>query len=206
MLVIGLTGSIATGKSEVAKLLAGAGVPVFDADAEVHAMYKENRVTEILARHFPGAVIGGEVDRQALGKIVMGDPAKLKTLEALIHPLVRSKREEFIAKWKQKNARFVVLDIPLLYETGQAGDVDFVVVVSAPEYLQRERALLRPGMTDEKLAAIRLRQLPDFEKRSRADFVIENSGGLDQLREHVGALVARFEAMSREANHERNRP
>ena len=206
MLVIGLTGSIATGKSEVAKIFSGAGVPVFDADAEVHAMYKDSAVADILVRHFPGAVIGGEVDRQTLGKIVMGDPAKLKTLEALIHPLVRSKREEFIARWRRKKAKFVVLDIPLLYETGQAGDVDFVVVVSAPDNVQRERALLRPGMTDGKLAAIRLRQVPDSEKRNRADFIIENSGGLDQLRQHVGALVARFEALSREANHERNRP
>jgi dephospho-CoA kinase len=196
MLVIGLTGSIASGKSEASKLFSSAGVPVFDADAEVHEIYADKSFAARLASKFPDAVHNGSVDRRALGKIVLGDAHKLKMLESLIHPLVRSKREKFISHWGEKKSGFVVLDIPLLYETGQNHDVDHVVVVSTPENEQRKRALARPGMTEEKLAGILARQMPDSEKRKRGDFVIENSGSLEQLREQVETLVAKFNAMS----------
>ena len=206
MLIIGLTGSIATGKSETSKLFSLAHVPVFDADAEVHKIYKSKSVVEMLARYFPKAIHDGEVNRQILGKIVLTDAKKLKALEGLIHPLVQAQREGFVSKWRQKNARFVIMDIPLLYETEQSGDVDYVVVVSAPENVQRQRALTRPGMTEEKLAGIRFRQVPDAAKRAQADFVIENSGSLEQLREQVEALIAKFDAMSKDQNNVGNRP
>jgi dephospho-CoA kinase len=206
MLTIGLTGSIATGKSETSKLFSQANVPVFDADAEVHKIYKDRSVVEMLAKYFPEAIQNGVVNRQILGKIVLTDVKKLKALEVLIHPLVQAQRERFVAKCRKENAHFVIMDIPLLFETEQGGDVDYVVVVSAPENLQRERALARPGMTEEKLAGIRFRQVPDAEKRKQADFVIENSGSLHQLRGQVEALIAKFSAMSREKNNAGNRP
>ena len=206
MLIIGLTGSIATGKSETSKLFAQAHVPVFDADAEVHKIYKDRSVVAMLADYFPEAIHEGTVNRQILGKIVLTDARKLKALEVLIHPLVRAQRERFIAKCRQENANFVIMDIPLLFETEQSGDVDYIIVVSAPENIQSERALARPGMTEEKLAGIRFRQVPDSEKRQQADFVIENSGSLDQLREQVEALIARFNAMGKERNNAGNRP
>jgi dephospho-CoA kinase len=206
MLVIGLTGSIATGKTEVAKLFSASHIPVFDADAEVHKIYRDKSFVNMLAQHFPDAIHDGRIDRQVLGRIVLSDATKLKSLEALIHPLVRAQREKFLAKRKKENARFVVMDIPLLYETGQSKDVDYVVVVSTPENIQRERALARPGMTTEKLAGILRRQMPDSEKREHADFIIENAGSLDQLGKQVEALIAKFNAMSKDPKHERNRP
>jgi dephospho-CoA kinase len=205
MLVIGLTGSIATGKSETSKLFSAAHVPVFDADAEVHRIYKDKSVVQMLEKHFPEAIRDGQVKRQILGKSVLTDAKKLKALEALIHPLVQVEREKFISKWKQRNSKFVIMDIPLLYETEQDEDVDYVIVISATENIQRERALARPGMTGEKLAGILFRQVPDSEKRQRADFVIENSGSLDQLHEQVEALVAKFNAMSRDHGNAGNR-
>ena len=206
MLVIGLTGSIAAGKTEVAKLFSAVHIPVFDADAEVHRIYRDKSVVKMLAEHFPDAIHDGEIDRQLLGRIVLGNAAKLKTLEALIHPLVRAQREKFLTKWKKENTRFVVMDIPLLYETGQSEDLDYVVVVSAPENAQQERALARPGMTPEKLAGILRRQVPDSKKREYADFIIENASSLDQLGKQVDTLIAKFNAMSKDPKHERNRP
>lgn len=206
MLVIGLTGSIATGKTEVAKLFSAAHIPVFDADAEVHRIYRNKQVVKMLGEHFPDAIHNGEIDRQGLGRIVLSDATKLKTLEELIHPLVRAQREKFLTKWKKENSNFVVMDIPLLYETGQSKDVDYVIVVSTPENIQRERALSRPGMTDEKLVGILRRQVPDSKKREYADFVIENAGSLDQLDKQVAALIAKFNAISKDPKHERNRP
>jgi dephospho-CoA kinase len=195
MLVIGLTGSIASGKSETSKLFSSAGIPVFDADAEVHEIYASKSFVTLLASQFPDAVHNGSIDRMALGKIVLDDMHKLKMLESLVHPLVRAKREKFISHWKDKKSSFVVLDIPLLYETGQNQEVDRIIVVSTPENDQRKRALARPGMTEAKLAGMLARQMPDSEKRKRADFVIENSGSLDQLREQVETLIAKFNAM-----------
>ena len=152
----------------------------------------------MLAKYFPDAIKNGHVDRQVLGKIVLTDVNKLKKLEVLIHPLVQAQREKFIQAWKDKNVPFVIMDIPLLFETEQANDVDYVVVVSVPEDIQRERALARPGMTREKLAAILLRQVPDVEKHRRADFIIDNSGNLEHLGKQVDALVAKFRTLDGE--------
>ncbi len=205
MLIVGLTGSIATGKSETSKLFSQADVPVFDADAEVHEIYKDKAVVAKLARYFPDAVQNGEINRQTLGKLVLTDAKKLKTLETLIHPLVQAQREKFLSRWKAKQVNFVIMDIPLLFETEQGDDVDYVIVVSAPDHLQRQRALSRPGMTDEKLAGILFRQVPDSEKRKRADFIIENSGSIDQLRDQVDVLIGKFRALSGKQDNERNR-
>jgi dephospho-CoA kinase len=205
MLVVGLTGSIATGKSETSKLFSQANIPVFDADAEVHKIYQHKSVVEMLRGYFPDAIENGEINRQILGKLVLTDAKKLEALETLIHPLVQAEREKFISVWKARHADFVVMDIPLLFETEQSEDVDYVVVVSTSDKIQRERALSRAGMTDEKLAGILFRQVPDSEKRKRADFVIENSGSLAQLREQVEALISKFKSMSGKQDNERNR-
>jgi dephospho-CoA kinase len=198
MLIVGLTGSIATGKSQASRLFSARHVPVFDADAEVHRIYRDKLVVKMLAKHFPDAIKNGHVDRQVLGTIVLTDVKKLKKLEVLIHPLVQVQREKFIQAWKEKNVPFVIMDIPLLFETDQADGVDYVVVVSVPEDIQRERALARPGMTREKLAAILFRQVPDVEKRRRADFIIDNSGNLEHLGKQVDALVAKFRTLDGE--------
>jgi dephospho-CoA kinase len=192
MITVGLTGSIATGKTEVAKLFAAEGIPVFDSDAEVHALYAGKAAAELLGRTFPGVVVDGRIDRQRLGQAVLGSPEDLKKLESLIHPLVRKRQEDFIAHWQKQRVSIVVLDIPLLFETGREKELDYVIVVSADEGIQRERAMARPGMTEEKLASILARQMPDAEKRGRADFVIENSGSLEQLRRQVDALCMKL--------------
>lgn len=197
MISIGLTGSIATGKSEVAKLFSAAGIPVFDSDAEVHGLYTERATGDLLGKVFPGVVVDGEIDRQLLGQKVLGSPEELKKLEALIHPLVRKKRESFIAHWEKQRSPFAVLDIPLLFETDQENELDYVVVVSATEDVQRKRAMARPGMTEQKLAGILARQMPDVEKRRRADFVIENSGSLEHLRTQVDALSRKLAELAR---------
>jgi dephospho-CoA kinase len=197
MISVGLTGSIATGKSEVAKLFSAAGIPVFESDAEVHDLYAETATKGLLRKIFPGVVVDGEIDRQRLGQRVLGSPEELKKLESLIHPLVRKRREGFIAHWRKQDCPFVVLDIPLLYETGQEKELDYVVVVSASESVQRQRALARPGMTERKFADILARQMPDSEKRKRADFVIENSGSLEHLRMQVDALSRKLGELAR---------
>jgi dephospho-CoA kinase len=188
MITVGLTGSIATGKTEVAKLFAATGVPVFDSDAEVHALYAEKAPGEMLGSIFPAAVVDGKIDRQRLGQMVLNSPEDLQKLESFIHPLVRARRESFIANWRRQGSPLVIVDIPLLFETGQEKELDYVIVVSANEEVQRKRAMARPGMTGQKLAGILARQRPDVEKRRRADFVIENSGSLEHLRTQVDAL------------------
>jgi dephospho-CoA kinase len=195
MLVVGLTGSIASGKSETVKLLNQAGIPVFDSDAEVHKIYKKDRVVSAISRHFPSAVQGDVIDREKLGKLVLLNPKELKKLESLIHPEVRLKREKFIEQWKRERSPIVFIDIPLLFETGEKKNFDQVVVVSASDTIRQQRALSRPGMSAEKLAGITARQMPDVEKRKRADFVIENSGSLDQLREQVDALIIKLNGL-----------
>src|SRR5436190_738439 len=137
MMSVGLTGSIATGKSEVAKLFSAAGIPVFDSDAEVHNLYAEETTRDSLARMFPDVIIGGEIDRQRLGQRVLNSPEDLRKLESLIHPPVRKRRERFIAQWRKEGSPFVVLDIPLLFETGQERELDYVIVISANEDVQR---------------------------------------------------------------------
>jgi dephospho-CoA kinase len=198
MISVGLTGSIATGKSEVAKLFSAAGIPVFESDAVVHDLYAETATKELLGKIFPGIVVDGEIDRQRLGQRVLRSPEELKKLESLIHPLVRKRRERFISHWRKQGSPLVILDIPLLFETGQEKELDYVVVVSASEDVQRKRALARPGMTGQKLAGVLARQIPDAEKRKRADFVIENSGSsLEHLRIQVDALSRKLGELAR---------
>ena len=182
--VIGLTGSIGMGKSETARLFAAEGIPVFDADAAIHDLYAGPAGVMIEAA-FPGATRNGAVDRTALSKIITGDAAALARLESLMHPLVADRRAEFLAGTR---APIVVLDIPLLLETG--AKVDAVVVASAPETVQRQRVLARPGMTEEKFAALKARQLSDMEKRAQAHYVVITDKGLDHAREQVKMILA----------------
>jgi len=181
--VIGLTGSIGMGKTQTAKLFAAEGVPVFDADAAIHALYAGEAATMIEAA-FPGSTRNGAVDRAALSKIVAGDPAALERLEDLMHPLVAEKRDAFIT---DADAPIVVLDIPLLLETGLK--VDAVVVATAPEHVQRQRVLARPGMTEAKFAALLGRQMSDAEKRSQAHYLVVTDKGLDHAREQVKMIL-----------------
>ena len=195
MLVIGLTGSIASGKSETTKLLIKAGIPVFDADSEVHGLYQRQVVIDQVAAEFPQAILSGAIDRRELGKIVLANPSDLKKLEHIVHPLVRAARQRFIDKTKLDGLKYVVVDIPLLFETGEDKTMDRVVVVSAPDNIRRTRVMERPNMTSEKLHNIEARQMPNAEKCKRADFVIDNSGSLDQLREQVDALIIKLKAL-----------
>lgn len=191
MIILGLTGSIGMGKSTTAAMFAEAGVPVYDADAEVHRLYAPGgaAVAPVEAA-FPGVVKDGAVDRAALSARVLGDAAALKRLEAIVHPLVGATRIGFFEAAKAKGADMVVLDIPLLFETGGEKNVDAVVVVSAPAELQRARVLERPGMTAEKLDAILAKQTPDADKRARADFVVDTGQGLDVARAQVAEVIA----------------
>lgn len=189
MIVLGLTGSIGMGKSTVGRMFADAGVPVHDSDEAVHRLYA-GRAVPLIEAAFPGTVVDGSVDRQLLAGHVLGDGAALKRLEAIVHPLVRADADDFVALNRAGNAALVVLDIPLLFETGGRSRVDRVVVVSAPEEIQRRRVLARPGMSEEKLAAILARQVPDAEKREQADFVIDTSGSLEATRAAVGGIIA----------------
>lgn len=185
---LGLTGSIGMGKSTTAGLFREFGVPVHDADAAVHEIYGAEGVAPVETA-FPGVAVEGHIDRSRLGARVLGDDAAMKRLEAIVHPLVRAREAAFLERARHDGAHIAVLDIPLLYETGAEGRVDAVVVVSAPESVQRERVLARPGMTEEKFAAILSRQVPDSEKRRRADHIIDTSRGLDAAREQVAALL-----------------
>lgn len=202
MMVVGLTGSIAAGKSEVSKLFAAADVPVFDADTEVHRIYAEKPAIELIGGIFPDAVVNGNIDRQRLAQRVLGNVESLKKLEQLIHPLMRSRQKDFISGWRKRkqNCGFVILSVPLLFETGENQEMDYVIVVSSSEDDQRKRALARPGMTQEKLSSILARQLPDSVKRSRGDFVIENSGSLEDLRMQVDALIKKLGELARSEN------
>lgn len=190
MMVIGLTGSIAMGKSETAKMFASLGVPVFDSDAEVHRLYgKGGEAVPAIARIVPQAVVDGAIDRGALSRAIQSEPSLLKAIESTVHPLVRLAQERFLKECSARNHCLAALDIPLLFESGRDGDVDRVVVVSAPAEIQRARALARPGMTPEKLEVILARQMPDAEKRRRAHYVVDTSQGLDDARRQVAAIV-----------------
>lgn len=190
MMRLGLTGSIGMGKSETARMFARLGIPVFDADETVHALYaKGGSAVGPIGAAFPGAVVAGAVDRDRLGRAVIGKPAALARLEAIVHPLVRAAEQRFVEHAAHAGADIVVLDIPLLYEKGGEGRVDRVVVVSAAAEVQRERVLARQGMTREKLDAILATQLDDAEKRRRADHVIMTDKGLEDAFAQVGALV-----------------
>ncbi|WP_182087208.1 dephospho-CoA kinase [Aureimonas sp. ME7] len=188
MIVLGLTGSIGMGKSTTAAMFEALGVPVHSADAAVHRLYA-GRAAPLVEARFPGTVRDGVVDRAALGAAVIGNPEALAALEALVHPLVREEERAFLRTARGSGAPLAVLDIPLLFETGGEGRVDRTLVVSAPADVQRARVLARPGMSEAKFDAILAQQMPDAEKRRRADFVIDTGDGLDAARGAVAALV-----------------
>ena len=190
MIVIGLTGSIGMGKSTVARMFAEEGAPSFDSDAAVHDLYAPGgaAVAPVEAA-FPGVTTHGAIDREALSARVVGDADAIKRLEGIVHPLVRQAQAVFLQANRDAGARYVVLDIPLLFESGGARLVDKVVVVSAPTNIQRERVLARPGMTEEKFERLLARQVPDAEKRARADFVIDTSGPFEATRAQVRAVL-----------------
>jgi dephospho-CoA kinase len=189
MRILGLTGSIGMGKSTTSKLFVEAGVPVYDADAAVHKIY-EGEAAPAIEAAFPGTTVGGKVDRAKLSAKVVHDPAAIKQLEQIVHPMLGASRLKFLEEAERSGAPVVVMDIPLLFETGGEKRVDAVVVVSTDAATQRERILARGTMTSEALDAILARQLPDAEKRKRADFVVDTSHGLDPVRTAIRDILA----------------
>jgi len=188
MIILGLTGSIGMGKSTTAKLFAEAGVPVYDADATVHMLYEGEAVPAIEAA-FPGTTVDGKVDRNMLSARVVHDPAAIKRLEQIVHPMLGASRQKFLDDAERSGAPVAVVDVPLLFETGGEKRVDAVVVVTTTPELQHQRILARHNMTSEKLDAILARQLPDAEKRRRADFVVDTSDGLDAVRLRIRDIL-----------------
>jgi dephospho-CoA kinase len=198
MIVIGLTGSVGMGKSATAAMFAEAGAPVYDADAEVRRLYAPGgAAVDRVEAAFPGVVVDGAVDRGRLGERVLGDPDALARLNAIVWPLMGEARAEFFRQAQASGADVVVLDIPLLLETGGERNVDKVVVVSAPADVQRQRVLSRPGMTEAKFEAILAAQMDDADKRARADFIVDTSQGFDHARRQVRDILLRV----REAGH-----
>jgi len=197
MKIIGLTGSIAMGKSETSKMFAAQNIPVFDSDAAVHKLLGQNgAAVEKVGRRFPGAVTEGKIDRQRLGQDVFEDDGALKALENILHPMVKNLRDEFLSDAQSNNQPIVVFDIPLLFEKGYEKECDFIVVVSAAESVQRKRALERPGMTEGRFLSILSNQMPDEEKRRRADFIVQTDMGLDYAEKQVANILK----IVREAN------
>ncbi|MGO1119545.1 dephospho-CoA kinase [Rhodovibrionaceae bacterium A322] len=193
MFVLGLTGSIGMGKSTAASLFRSQGVPVHDSDAAVHKLLaKGGAAVPEIARLFPDAVVDGAVDRQILGARVFGDGDALKQLEAIVHPLVRQSTRRFLQKEQRNGRPLVVLDIPLLFESKAGSPCDAVVVVSAPAWLQRQRVLRRPGMTPEKLSAILAKQMPDLEKRLRAQFVVLSGLGKHYTLRQIQKIISQY--------------
>ncbi|MFH1346572.1 MAG: dephospho-CoA kinase [Pseudomonadota bacterium] len=188
MMILGLTGSIGMGKSTTAKLFAEAGVPVYDADATVHQLY-EGEAAPAIEAAFPGTTAGGKVDRQKLSARVVHDPAAMKQLEQIVHPMLGASRQKFFEEVERAGAPVAVVDVPLLYETGGEKRVDAVVVVTTSPENQRARIMARGTMTSEALDAILARQLPDAEKRKRADFVVDTSHGLDPVRVQIRDIL-----------------
>ena len=189
MRILGLTGSIGMGKSTTAKLFAEAGVPVYDADAAVHQLY-EGEAAPALEAAFPGTTVDGKVDRARLSARVVGDAAAMKQLEQIVHPMLGASRQKFFEQAEAANAPVVVLDIPLLFETGGEKRVDAVVVVTTTPELQRERVLARGTMDQARLEAIIAKQMPDAEKRKRADFVVDTSHGIDPVRAQIKHILS----------------
>jgi dephospho-CoA kinase len=196
MLILGLTGSIGMGKSTTAKLFAEAGVPVYDADAAVHKIY-EGEAAPAIEAAFPGTTTGGKVDRIKLSAKVLHNPAAIKQLEQIVHPMLGASRQKFLDDAERSGAPVAVVDVPLLFETGGEKRVDAVVVVTTSPEAQRERILARDNMTGDKLDAILARQLPDAEKRKRADFVVDTSHGLDPVRARIRDILAEVVKMPR---------
>ncbi len=200
MIVAGLTGSIAMGKSTVAAMFAELGVPIFDADEAVRDFYAGDGARLIEAA-FPGVTVMGQIDRQRLGALVLGNADGLRQLESLVHPAVAKARGRFLERSATEGHRLVIVDVPLLFESGGDSSVDLVIVVSAPESVQRARALAREGMTDAKLDAILSRQTSDVEKRRRAHFIIDTRGSLNQTRAIVAQFMRATAALVRDRAH-----
>jgi dephospho-CoA kinase len=196
MIVLGLTGSIGMGKSTAAKLFAEAGAPVYDADATVHLVYEGEAVPAIEAA-FPGTTADGRVDRTRLSAQVVRDPAAIRRLEQIVHPMLRAYHQKFLEDAERSGAPVAVVDVPLLFETGGENRVDAVVVVTTTPEIQRQRILARATMTGEKLDAILARQMPDAEKRKRADFVVDTSHGLDPVRSRIRDILNEAAKMPR---------
>jgi len=194
--VLCLTGSLGMGKSTAAKFFAETGVPVHDSDGVVHALY-EGEAVPLIEAAFPGSTAAGKVDRNKLAAMVLHDKAALTRLEAIIHPLVTASRERFLADAQARGTPVVVVDVPLLFETAAQSRCDAVVVVSAPSEVQHKRALERPGMTEEKLAALLAQQMPDAEKRRRADFIVDSSQGFDHTRAQIRDILRAAAKMRR---------
>jgi dephospho-CoA kinase len=201
VIIVGLTGSIGMGKSTTAQMFADAGIPVNDADAVVHDLYRSDAV-EPIGRAFPGCVVDGVVDRERLARLLSETPAKFPDLEAIVHPLVRRREADFVEMHHAAGTELVVLDIPLLFEVGAEDRVDVIVVVTCDPQVQKARVLARPGMTVEKFNMILSRQMPDEEKRKRADFLIDTGHGLDTARRRVNEIIDALRAgrMSETAN------
>lgn len=191
MILLGLTGSIGMGKSTTARLFEEAGIPVNDADRVVHDLYRGEAVAAV-DEAFPGVAVEGVIDRQALSRRLAENPAHFKILEAIVHPLVKAREQRFVQEARAAGSWLVVLDIPLLFEGGGEGRVDYVAVVSCDSSEQRRRVLARPGMTEEKFEMILSRQMPDEEKRKRADFVINTGRGMDHARNQVSDIICRL--------------
>jgi dephospho-CoA kinase len=196
MIILGLTGSIGMGKSTTAELFAEAGVPVYDADATVHMIY-EGEAAPAIEAAFPGTTVDGKVDRTKLSAQVVHDAAAMKRLEQIVHPMLRAYHQKFLDDAERSGAPVVVVDVPLLFETGGEKRVDAVVVVTTSPDIQRQRLLARDDMTGEKLEAILARQLPDAEKRKRADFIVDTSGGLDPVRARIRDILSEAGKMPR---------
>jgi dephospho-CoA kinase len=188
MLVVGLTGGIGMGKSAAAERFAEHGIPVFDADACVHRLY-EGPAADRIEAAFPGATREGRVDRTLLSERIAGSQERLRQLEQIVHPLVIEAELDFLRREEAKGTRLAVLEIPLLFETGADARVDVTVAVSAPDDVQRARVLSRPGMTVDKLEHLLARQLPDAERRARADFVVDGGASLDHIRIEIDRLI-----------------
>ncbi len=188
MIVAGLTGSIGMGKSTTAEMFRREGIPVYDSDQVVHSLYS-GPTAELVEKAFPGVLVDGSVDRNLLAQRVIRQPAAMARLEAIVHPLVVANRTEFLEKARAEGADVVILDIPLLFETGADRELDTIIVVTAPSDVQRQRVLGRPGMTTEKFASILARQLPDQEKQQRADFVIDTSKGFAAVEKEVHKIT-----------------
>lgn len=190
MIVLGLTGSIGMGKSTTAKFFKQKGIPVYDADETVHQLYQDESVIKRITAIFDDCLTDNQIDRAKISRQIVQEPAKLVSLEKIIHPLVREKENAFVATHRKNGDKLVVLDIPLLFETGGLERVNKIAVVSAPLEIQRQRVLQRDGWTEEKFQAVLARQIPDSEKRMRADFIIDTSKGLEYAENEVDNIIS----------------
>lgn len=201
MLIIGLTGSIGMGKSTAAERFRAHGIAVFDADAEVHKLYSDGAAVALIAAAFPGVTRDGSVDRQKLLAALLAERDGFARLEAIVHPLVRDRERAFLQQEHHRGAQLAVMEIPLLFETGGDAFVDVTVVLSAPAHVQRARVLARPGMTEAKLSEMLARQLPDAQKRARADFVVDTSGSIPETATLIDKLIAQLTGRAGSAYH-----